>query len=523
VTAVAGMNALGEQTRSLWMKVDVYPDAPRFTGKQNCDTVIIGSGVAGLSVAYELASIGQKVIVLDRGLIAGGMTSRTTAHLAPICDDGLSALINLRGQETARLFQESQEAAVARIEQNVAELGLDCNFRRLDAFLFPAMGVDFNDSRDQRQEELDAARRVGAAAELVTGVPLKGFENAPVLRYPNQATFHPLRYLRGLAGVIREQGGRIFANSPVLAVEELPDGGVRVSTENGGAVEAATVVVATNSPINDRFKLHTKMSPYRTYAMAFTLPRGDLPDALFWDTADPYHYVRLNPGPGSVDYLIAGGADHKSGEADDGEIRFEAIEAWIRQLVPSLAKEVTRWSGQVLDTIDYCAFIGLNPGSSSVYVVTGDSGQGMTHGALSGMLLKDLISGKENPWAGVYDPSRKTPSGVINYVRENLSAVKNLAGYLLPGDLESLDALAPGQGGIVRAGLRKIAACRDMAKELHLHSAVCTHSGCEVAWNSTEQCWDCSCHGSHFAPDGTVLNGPAVAPLQPVDSPAGQT
>ena len=374
------------------------------------------------------------------------------------------------------------------------------------------------EARDQRQEEFEAARKVGAAAELVTGVPLKGFEKAPVLRYPNQATFHPLRYLRGVAKAIRDQGGRIFANSPVISVEELPDGGVRVSTENGGIIEASHAVVATNSPINDRFQLHTKMSPYRTYAMAFTLPRGALPDALYWDTGDPYHYVRLNPGPGSVDYLIAGGADHKSGEADDGDVRFEAIEAWIRSLVPTLGKEVTRWSGQVLDTIDYCAFIGLNPGSKSVYVVTGDSGQGMTHGALAGLLLKDLILGQSSPWAEVYDPARKTPSGLVNYVRENLSAVKNLAGYLLPGDLKSLDELSAGQGGILREGLRKVAACRDLAGKLHVHSAVCTHSGCEVAWNSTEQCWDCSCHGSHFAPDGAVLNGPAVLPLQAADS-----
>ena len=256
--------------------------------------------------------------------------------------------------------------------------------------------------------------------------------------------------------------------------------------------------------------------------MAFTLPRGALPDALYWDTGDPYHYVRLNPGPGSVDYLIAGGADHKSGEADDGDVRFEAIDAWIRSLVPTLGKEVTRWSGQVLDTIDYCAFIGLNPGSKSVYIVTGDSGQGMTHGALAGLLLKELILGQSSPWAEVYEPARKTPSGLVNYVRENLSAVKNLAGYLLPGDLKSLNELSAGQGGVLREGLRKVAACRDLAGKLHVHSAVCTHSGCEVAWNSTEQCWDCSCHGSHFAPDGAVVNGPAVLALQAADSLGAQ-
>lgn len=511
------MNALGEQTRSLWMEIEVDPAAPKFSGNQSCDTVIIGSGIAGLATAYELASIGRKVIVVDRGAIAGGMTSRTTAHLAPICDDGLGALVNLRGKEMAKLFQESQEAAVARIEQNVEELELECDFRRLDAFLFPAMGVDPREARDHRQQEFDAAKEVGAAAELVTGVPLTGFEKAPVLRYPNQATFHPLRYLRGLARAIRDKRGLIFADTLVLSVEELPDGGVRVSTADGGVIEAASAVIATNSPINDRVQLQTKMSPYRTYAMAFTLPRGDLPDALFWDTGDPYHYVRLNPGPGSIDYLIAGGADHKSGEADDGDIRFEAIEAWIRALAPTLGKEITRWSGQVLDTIDYCAFIGPNPGSKDVYVITGDSGQGMTHGALAGLLLKELIAGNRTSWAPVYEPTRKTPTGVINYVRENLSTVKNLAGYVLSGDLNSLDELAAGQGGVLRNGLSKIAACRDMAGNLHLHSATCTHSGCEVAWNSTEQCWDCSCHGSHFAPDGTVLNGPAVLALAPVD------
>ena len=212
---------------------------------------------------------------------------------------------------------------------------------------------------------------------------------------------------------IEEKGGLIFANSPVTGIEEL-DNDVRVTTDTGASVTAPYAVFATNSPINDTVDLHSKMAPYRTYAMAFTIPRGTLPDALYWDMADPYHYVRLNPGPGTTDYLIAGGGDHKSGEADDGDIRFEAIEAWIRQLVPDLGKEVHRWSGQVLDTIDYCGFIGRNPGSEKVYVVTGDSGQGMTHGALAGLLLKDLIVSGASPWEAVYEPSRKTPTGILN-------------------------------------------------------------------------------------------------------------
>lgn len=255
------------------------------------------------------------------------------------------------------------------------------------------------------------------------------------------------------------------------------------------------------------------MAPYRTYAMAFTLPQDALPDALYWDMANPYHYVRLNPGPGTSDYLIVGGADHKSGEANDGDVRFEAIEAWTRELVPTLGKEVARWSGQVMKTMDHCGFIGRNPLSKNVYVVTGDAGQGMTHGALAGILLKDLILGGSSPWESVYNPSRKAPPGVANFIRENLTAIKSFAEYLTPGEGAQIDDLKAGQGSIIRDGSAKIAACRDRKGKLHLHSAVCTHLGCHVHWNETEQCWDCPCHGSQFAADGSVLNGPAIAPL----------
>jgi len=512
------MNASDEATRSLWMHQDVAPDAPRLQGRLRCDTVIVGSGIAGLSVAYELASAGRMVIVVDRGRIAGGMTARTTGHLAPVCDDGVSSLTRLRGEETARLFQQSQEAAVERIEQIVNEHDIACNFRRLDAFLFPALGMEPGEARKQQDEEYKALRKAGADVERVKGVPFKGFEDAPAIRYARQATFHPLKYLRGVVAAIEEKGGLLFANSAVTEIEELEDG-VRV-TSNGGSITAAHAVFATNSPINDRVALHSKMAPYRTYAMAFTVPHDTLPDALYWDMADPYHYVRLNPGPGTTDYLIVGGADHKSGEADDGDVRFEAIEAWIRSLVPQLGKEVHRWSGQVLDTIDYCGFIGRNPGSGNAYVVTGDSGQGMTHGALAGILLKDLMLTGQSPWAAVYDPARKSPSGIMNYVRENVTAIKNFAEHLMPGELDSVGELEPGEGGIVRNGMSRVAVCRDRNGKLHARSAVCTHLGCHVHWNSTEQCWDCPCHGSQFAPDGEVLNGPAIAPLEPAPLPA---
>jgi Rieske Fe-S protein len=189
------------------------------------------------------------------------------------------------------------------------------------------------------------------------------------------------------------------------------------------------------------------------------------------------------------------------------------LEGWIRSLVPALNRETHRWSGQVMDTIDYSGFIGLNPGDKRVFIVTGDSGQGMTHGALSGMILSDLILNGEHPWASVYDPARKTPLAVGNFITENVTAVKNFAEYLAPGEIDSVDKLKPGDGAIVREGLQKIAAYRDDNGKLFKRSAKCTHLGCHVHWNSLERCWDCPCHGSQFAPDGTALNGPAVAPL----------
>ncbi len=512
------MNARDEATRSLWMGVEVLSDATAANGALTADTVIVGSGIAGLSAAYELAAAGQKVIVVDRGSIAGGMTSRTTAHLAPICDDAISSLIDLRGEEMARLFQQSQEAAVDRIEAIVAELYVDCAFRRLDGFLFPAEDMKREDAKKQVDKEFEAARQAGAAVEHAKGVPLAGFETAPALRYPRQATFHPLKYLQAVARTVVDKGGRLFASSPVVRIE-ASSRGVEVHTENGARIAASHAVVATNSPINKRVELHSKMAPYRTYAMAFAIPREALPDGLYWDMADPYHYVRLQPGSGETDYLIVGGEDHKSGEADDGGERFGKLEAWIRKLVPGLGKEAHRWSGQVMNTLDHCGYIGRDPHDERVFVATGDSGQGITHGALAGLLIKDLIVSGSSPWESIYDPSRKSARAIGTYVRENVTAIKNFAEYLLPGQLESVEALQPGEGGILVDGLKRLAACRDRDGTLHVRSGVCTHLGCHVNWNSTEQCWDCPCHGSQFAPDGAVLNGPALSPLAAAQAP----
>ena len=507
------MNASTRQSRSLWMDTDGRGRAVADRDLTQADTVVIGSGIAGLSTAYELALRGQKVVVLDRGRIAGGMTSRTSAHLTPQCDDGFEALIDLRGLDGAKTFYESHAAAVDRIEAIQEDEGIACHFRRVNGYLFPAIGKN---PAEEITPEFEATKKVGMPIERHTGLPFKGQENGPMPALSQSRDLPSAALPARRRRRVCKRGGSLFADTAVTEVEEK-DGAVTVRTANDASVQAAQAVVATNSPINDRLALHTKLAPYRTYAMAITIPRDSIEDALYWDTLDPYHYVRLEGGRGDTQYLIAGGGDHKTGEADDGWVRFEGIESWIRGLLPQLGNVTHRWSGQVLDTIDYAAFIGRNPGNEHVFVHTGDSGQGLTHGVAGSLLLSRLITGETCPWAEFYDPARATLSAAKNFIVENVTAVKNFAEYVAPGELKSVDELKPGHGAIIREGLRKVAAFRDDDGRVHRVSAACTHVGCHLHWNSLERCWDCPCHGSHFAIDGTPLNGPAVAPLEKLD------
>ena len=194
--------------------------------------------------------------------------------------------------------------------------------------------------------------------------------------------------------------------------------------------------------------------------------------------------MRLQPGPGRSDFLLVGGEDHKSGEADDAGKRLARLQAWARELFPGLGAVTHEWSGQVLETIDYAGFIGRDPGSELIYVAMGDSGQGLTHGVMGAMLNASLISGEENPWADLYSPSRIPLKAGKNYISENLTAVKNLSEYLAPGELSSLDELKAGCGAVIRRGLEKIAAYRDTKGELYLHSAACSHIGCHFGKSS---------------------------------------
>jgi glycine/D-amino acid oxidase-like deaminating enzyme/nitrite reductase/ring-hydroxylating ferredoxin subunit len=501
------MNVADEQTKSVWMDAGAIKASP-LDGNKSADVVVIGAGIAGLSVAYELAARKLRVIVVDRGNIGLGMTARTTAHLATAFDDGYAELISERGLEAACTVYQSLGAAIDRVDQIQSDNGIDCDFQRLDGYLFPAPGRPDHELDD----ELNACRQVGVpVSDLQERTALHSADQMRSLLFANQARFHPLKYLAGLAREISRRGGELCSNT---AVESALEGkaGVKVKTDRG-TLRAAHVVFATNSPIGGSVTLHTKQAPYRTYALAATLPRGSLSDALYWDTADPYHYVRLQPHSEKSDLVIVGGEDHKAGETDDGEARVAALESWARERLPKMGKVTHRWSGQVMEPVDYVGFVGRNGGDQHRYIVTGDSGQGITNGVAGAMLISALICDGSSPWEEVYDPGRTMTKTMAGFLSENLTTLKNFAEYLTAGEIKAVGRLKPGQGGVFRSGLKKVAACRDSEGRLHLHSASCTHMGCIVHWNSLEQCWDCPCHGSHFAPDGSPLNGPAVSPL----------
>ena len=511
-----------EHHESVWQATVPPLDFSRLEQNAATDVVVIGAGIAGLSTAYLLARSGKSVVVLDDGPVAGGMTGVTTAHLTNVIDDRYFQIERLHGRDGARLAAESHTAAIERIEAIVVGEGIACDFERVDGWLF--LGASQNPEILDR--ELEAAHQAGLTrAERVSQLPIPGFPPRPCLRFPGQAQFHPLKYLAGLAQAIERDGGRIFTRSHVEKVEGGGSARVKVGPWE---VTADAVVVATNTPVNDLVAIHTKQHPYMTYVVGLRIARGAVPTALYWDTEDPYHYIRLQHlnGDNSRGYpdghelLIVGGEDHRTGQADDTEERYGRLEAWARERFPGLGEVEFSWAGQVMETVDRVAFIGRNPlDHDNVFVVTGDSGMGMTHGTIAGMLLTDLILGRENPWATLYDPSRKTLRAAGDFARETLNMAAQYADWLTGGDVDSVDEIAPDSGAVVRKGLTKLAVYRDPEGELHYLSAVCTHLGCIVSWNPAERTWDCPCHGSRYDKLGDVINGPANKHLTRIENP----
>ncbi|HLO75908.1 MAG TPA: FAD-dependent oxidoreductase [Magnetospirillum sp.] len=504
-----------DESLPVWMlgRPAAEGDFPPLTGDLRTDVCVVGAGMAGISTAYHIARAGHRVTVVEAGPGPGiGETNRSTAHLTSAVDDGFVELERLFGTDGARMVAASHAAAVDTIARQVADENIGCDFRRLDGWLFnpPSGGMDL-------AAELAAAQRAGLDAWMESRAPLAGFQTGPAIRFAGQACMDPRAFIHGLAVAAARHGARVFGNAPVVSIE----GGhpARVSTAQGWHVVADAVVVATNSPINDKLAIHGKLAPMRTYAVALAVAgdSGDA-DALYWDTQEPYHYVRFGRLADGGRVLIAGGEDHRVGQPAHGPERWNRLERWTRERFAGLGEVRARWSGQIMEPADCIAFIGRNPADSdNVFICAGDSGNGITHGAIAGLIISDLVLGRANPWARLYDPGRVTLKAASSYADSGLQVAEHYAEWLTGGDVEDVSAVPPGTGAIVRSGLTKMAVYRDEAGQVHARSAACSHLKCIVAWNDAERSWDCPCHGSRYDRFGRVLNGPATHPLAAPD------
>lgn len=491
--------------RAYWEATEGLIEAKRSSGSFETDVCVVGAGIAGLTTAYLLAKEGREVTVIDDGLIGGGETCRTTAHLTSAIDDRIYRIEKWHGAEKAKLAVEAHESAIDKIENIVKEQGITCDFERLDGYLIEAAN-----SEDDLDEELAAAHRAGMlGVEFVPRAPIDHFDTGKCIRFPNQGQFHVLKYLSGLVKAIEKRNGRLFSYNRVI---EWTGGDVpEVKTAAGKTITCNSLVLATNYPLMS--KMFAMLPAYRTYAAAFELPAGTIKPSLIWDTGDPYIYLRVHDDK-DRQILIVGGEDHRTGQASDQEKRFDRLTHWTKIRFPQVNEPKYRWSGQCLETHDGLAFLGrYSDNEPNIYLITGDSGMGMTHGTIGATIVNDLICGRKNQWAEIFDSTRLATQSLKEAIPEVINSTLPYADWLKGGDIESENELKNGEGAILSKGTSKFAVYRDENGKLHKRSAICTHMGCIVRFNSLEKTWDCPCHGSRFTTDGKPINAPAMTPL----------
>jgi glycine/D-amino acid oxidase-like deaminating enzyme/nitrite reductase/ring-hydroxylating ferredoxin subunit len=506
---------------SIWL--ETKDNHPALNADLETDVAIIGAGITGLTVAYQLAKEGLNVVLLERQTVGAGETSHTTAHLTARPDVSASELIERFGEIDARRVWASGVEAIRHIEGVCVLEKIDAHFARVDGWLI----ARDEEGRQTVTDEAAALELLGVAHELAHS-PIHAQRS---LRIPDQARFDVGRYLSGLAAAAVQHGARIFEHSAVVSMTAGKEHELTVVDPVGpgsdarvlGTVRAKRVIVATHVPIWTHYLVLDKLVPWQSYVIAAEVPSGSAPDALIDDTHDPYHYYRLEPRDGH-DLVIFGGEDHHTGSEKASTERFEALESELRSWLPEVSLEVTqRWSGEVWASLDGLPYIGpdLAPAPER-FIASGFAGVGMTFGTLAGLMAADWALDKTHKYADLYAPGRLAARDIKELVSQGIGFAKQLVTDRLPGssksDVVDVESIQPGHGAISELpDLGRVAAYRNADSSLITVSPVCTHAGCVVDWNDADHTWDCGCHGSRFAPDGTVLAGPAVHPLKPIE------
>jgi len=476
------------------------------------DVVVVGAGITGLTAAYLIKQSGQRVAVIDRRRAGGVDSALTTAHVTNVTDVDLSELVKSFGRDHAWAAWDAGLAAIEQIDRTIQREEIECEWTWVPGYKHAPAGVAADEkTRRHLQEEAALAGELGFEARFLDAIPFFG---TPGIEYGGQAKFHPRKYLSSLAKIVDGNGSHVFEHTES---EEVCADPLSVKA-NGHTISCDRVVIATHTPLMGKtnmasaIALQTKLYLYSSYVFGGRLPNGLVPEASYWDTNDPYNYLRVDSHRG-FDYAIFGGSDHKTAQ-DEPEKSYRDLEAIVRRVLPQL--EIThRWSGQVVETNDGLPFIGET--SDRQFAATGYAGNGMTFGTLSGMMAHDWVAGRKNPWTELFDPGRtKVRGGAWDYIKENVDYPYYLIRDRFVGpEARSLRAVRRGEGKIVEIDGEKVAAYRSDKGATTLLSPVCTHMGCLVKWNDAERTWDCPCHGSRFTPTGSVLSGPAETPLQP--------
>ena len=507
------MTVPADRQASYWIDSTPTTDYPPLTPSVTVDVAVLGGGIAGLTTAVLLKRAGKTVAVVEADRIVQGVTGHTTAKVTVSHNLIYDELTSKFGRDGALLYADSQQAAMAQVAAFVDERGIDCQLEMRSNYVY----TELADEVSKVEAEVTAARDLGLPASLVRNTPLP-YDVAAAARFDNQLQFHPRRYLLALAEEIPGGGSHIFENTRATDVDE---GEPRVVHTERGDLRATDVVVATHVPFLDRGLFFAKAAPYRDCVVTASIESSRAPDGMFISTGSEdggTHSVRSAPYGDGRSLLIVTGGQAKAGQDPDVEASYAELADWVRGRF-GVGELEYRWSTQDMSSVDRVPFVGpLRRGSEHLYVATGFSAWGMTNGTMSGILLRDLILGLDNPWAELYDPHRlDVRKSAVKFAKENLDVARRWVGDRLGATKGDPAALAAGEAAVVVAGGKRVAAYRDEGGALHAVSAVCTHLGCIVGWNNAERSWDCPCHGSRFDPDGQVLHGPAVQPLEPVE------
>lgn len=486
---------------------------PRLERNVNVDVIVVGAGITGITTAHLLKETGLAVALIERERVAAMDTGHTTAHLTCITDVELQELARTFGDDHAQAAWDAGMAAIDAIQKIVQDEQIECEFARVPAYVHVCGDSVSQKEISRLKKEVSLAAKLGFDATYLESVP---YFNLPGVRYPNQAKFHPRKYLRALLGRIPGNGSHVFEKS---AASEF-DAKKRRLRANRNWINFDRVIMATNNPLVGLARvaaatlLQTKLSLYTSYAFGARVPSGTVPEALFWDTRDPYNYLRVDRRRG-FDYLVYGGEDHKTGQKNQTEKAYAHLRARLKKIVPK-ARVDYHWSGQVISTPDGLPYIGEN--AERQFIATGYCGNGITFGTVAAIMARDWATERTNPWTDLFAVDRKKIKGATwNYLREN----KDYPYYMVKDRLtrpeaQSVRQLKRGDGMIIGSRRKKFAVFRDQNGKLCKLSPVCPHLGCLVRWNPAESTWDCPCHGSRFKPTGEVIAGPAEEALRPV-------